>query len=126
MDLLIKVVHNPGNIPDTRLLVSADITVVCDMPWTEYQQEQFTLLDLLSQLESNAVKRQDLSYIINEVPSNWTYDELNNFVGEMLQGAGWVFATDSSLGSNASIGQDWGSSNWDSFAEIMSQHPPRT
>lgn len=126
MDLLIKVVHNPGNIPDTRLLVNADITVVCDMPWTEYQQEQFTLLDLLSQLESNPVKRRDLSYIINEVPSNWTYEELNDFVGEMLQGAGWVFATDSSLGSNASIGQDWGSSNWDSFAEIMSQNPPRT
>jgi hypothetical protein len=94
------------------------------MPWTEYEQEQFALRDLLSQLESNAVQRQDLSYIINEVPSNWTYDDLNDFVGEMLQGAGWVFATDSSLGSNARIGQDWG--NWDSFAEIMSQNPPRT
>jgi len=126
VDLLIKVVHNPGNIPDTRLLLnaSADITVVCDMPWMEYEQEQSTLLDFLSQ-QINGLQRQDLSYIINEVPSNWTYNELNNFVGEMLQGAGWVFVTDSSLGSNATISQEWGS-NWDFFADIVSQNPPRT
>jgi len=126
VDLLIKVVHNPGNIPDTRLLLnaSADITVVCDMPWMEYEQEQSTLLDFLSQ-QINGLQRQDLSYIINGVPSNWTYEQLDGFVGGMLHGAGWVFVTDSTLGSNATISQEWGS-NWDSFAEIMWQNPPRT
>ena len=124
MDLLIKIVHNPGTLPDLQLLVDADITVVCDVPWTEYEQCQSSILQLLS-MPDIGVERQNLSYIINGVPSNWTYEQLDGFVGGMLHGAGWVFVTDSTLGSNATISQEWGS-NWDSFAEIMWQNPPRT
>ena len=124
MDLLIKIVHNPGTLPDLQLLVDADITVVCDVPWMEYEQCQSSILQLLS-MPDIGVERQNLSYIINGVPSNWTSGDLNDFVEGMLQGAGWVFMTDSSLGSNATTGQEWGS-NWDSFADILSQNPPRT
>jgi len=123
-DLLIKIVHNPGYIPDLRLLGNADITVVSDMPWMDYEDYQSMLFEFLH-LPDTGVERQDLSYIINGVPSNWTYEQLDGFVGGMLHGAGWVFVTDSTLGSNATISQEWGS-NWDSFAEIMWQNPPRT
>ena len=94
------------------------------MPWSEYTTHASSLLNLSSQ-DINGVKRQDLSYMVNEVPSEWMYNDLDNFVGRVLLGAGWIFVTDSSLGSNATIDQGWGS-NWDWFTGIMWHHPPRT
>lgn len=120
--MLIKIVHNPGNIPDLRLLVDANVTVVCDMSWEDYLQVQPALLALTSLEETNAPSRQDLSYMINQVPSAWHGYEVDEFVMGILQGAGWIFVTDSNMGSSPSVSQGWGD-DWESFVNSMWLNP---
>jgi hypothetical protein len=120
--MLIKIVHNPGNIPDLRLVVDANVTVVCDMSWEDYLQVQPELLALTSLEETNAPSRQDLSYMINQVPSAWRNYDVDDFVMGLLQGAGWIFVTDSNMGSSPSVSQGWGY-DWESFVNSMWLNP---
>ena len=128
--LLIKVVHNPGNIPDPQLFVDANVTVVCDMSWTEYLEAQPALQNLTQSALQNDTSRQtsipsrqDLSYMINQVPSDWQRYQVNNFVMEILQGAAWIFVTDSNMGSSPTVSQGWGD-DWESFVAMMQLNPP--
>lgn len=109
-NLLIQVVHNPGTVPDSRYMVTADSTVVVEATYDMYQERHGTkqLTDIPS---SNRTQR---TAVIHSVPENVTGSKLRNLVKEVREVADEVFITHLSTDYYASFG-----SQWSVFVDLM-------
>ncbi|KAJ6117524.1 hypothetical protein N7512_007249 [Penicillium capsulatum] len=98
-----QVVHNPGAIPDSRYLPTADSTVVFEEAYTTFQERQgaklFTAIP-----ESN---RTQLCALIHSVPNTVEGSELRGLVKEVRKVADEVFITHLSKDYYASFGEKW-------------------
>lgn len=118
--------HNPGTLPDDRLLAGADVIVVYEGDFNEFQSQsehnfRTKLLDLPSH-NVNDYKRQNFSYIFSGVPSGWTVGSLQTFVQDIQDGAQWMYVTSLELAVNGSgIYEDWGTL-WPKFTQVMSDN----
>jgi Spherulation-specific family 4 len=75
----------------------------------------------LSQLPSQNIhnyQRQNYAYMVNAVPSNWTSDELRQFLIEVQVGAEYIYVTDSILNDGSNIYGGFGR-NWGEFVDVM-------
>ncbi|KAJ5766619.1 uncharacterized protein N7511_004235 [Penicillium nucicola] len=95
------VVHNPGAVPDSRYLATADSTVVFEAAYTTFQERQgaklFTSID-----NSN---RSQLCAIVHSVPDAIEGKSLRGLVKEVRKVADEVYITHLSTDYYASFGQ---------------------
>ncbi|KAJ5306429.1 hypothetical protein N7508_005444 [Penicillium antarcticum] len=95
------VVHNPGAVPDSRYLATADSTVVFEAAYTTFQERQgarlFTSID-----NSN---RSQLCAIVHSVPEAVEGKSLRGLVKEVRRVADEVYITHLSTDYYASFGQ---------------------
>lgn len=120
----VQVVHNPGSIPDdNRLFSGADLIVVFEGPYSEYSSgpNSAELRNALQQLPSRDVNnygRKNYAYMFNALPSNWSQDDLSNFIYGIEGGAQYMFVSDNDPDVQ-NIYATFGS-NWNEFIEIVS------
>ncbi|KAJ5110963.1 hypothetical protein N7532_001498 [Penicillium argentinense] len=97
------VVHNPGAIPDSRYLDTADSTVVFEETYSTFQERNgaklFTAIP-----DSN---RTQLCAVIHSVPDSVEGSDLRGFVKEVRKVADEVFITHLSTDYYASFGTKW-------------------
>ena len=96
-------VHNPGAIPDSRYLATADSTVVFEGTYSTFQERQgaklFTAIP-----DSN---RTQLCAVIHSVPNTEEGPKLRSLVKEARKVADELFITHLSTDYYASFGAQW-------------------
>ncbi|KAJ5460096.1 uncharacterized protein N7458_001648 [Penicillium daleae] len=104
------VVHNPGAVPDSRYLASADSTVVFEGTYSSFQERQgaklFTAIP-----ESN---RTQLCAVIHSVPDTEEGSKLRSLVKEARKVVDELYITHLSTDYYASFG-----SKWTEFVDLM-------
>ncbi|KAJ5692216.1 hypothetical protein N7462_001639 [Penicillium macrosclerotiorum] len=104
------VVHNPGLVPDSRYLSTADSTVVFEETYSVFQERNgATLLAAIS--DSNRTQRCAL---IHSVPTSVEGSELRGLVKEVRKVADEVFITHLSSDYYSNFG-----SKWAEFVDLM-------
>lgn len=99
----IQIVHNPGAVPDSRYLPTADSTVVFEETYTTFQERHGAKL-LTAIPESN---RTQLCAVIHSVPSTVEGSKLRGLVKQVRSVADEVFITHLSSDYYASFGANW-------------------
>lgn len=98
-----QVVHNPGAIPDSRYLPSADSTVVFEETYNTFETRNganlFTAIP-----DSN---RSQLCAVIHSVPDTVEGSKLRELVKEARKVADELFITHLSTNYYASFGNQW-------------------
>ncbi|KAJ5970921.1 uncharacterized protein N7479_000839 [Penicillium vulpinum] len=104
------VVHNPGAVPDSRYLATADSTVVFEAAYTTFQERQG------AQLFTNIANsdRTQLCAIVHSVPDTVEGKELRGLIKDVRQVADEVYITHLSTDYYASFGD-----KWDEFVGLM-------
>ncbi|OGE54242.1 hypothetical protein PENARI_c006G11731 [Penicillium arizonense] len=95
------VVHNPGAVPDSRYLATADSTVVFEAAYSTFQERQGAKL-FTSIQDSN---RSQLCAIVHSVPETIEGKSLRGLVKEVRRVADEVYITHLSTDYYASFGQ---------------------
>jgi Spherulation-specific family 4 len=111
----LKIIHNPGTIPDARMLSSAicDLSVVFEGTYSTYQIFGFS--GQISALEaSSKCGRTKLACILHAVPSTLSSNGVTALVNGLRMTVGNVFLTDLSLDYYSSF-----SPRWAEFADEM-------
>lgn len=98
-----QVVHNPGAVPDTRYLATADSTVVFEETYIAFQERHGAKL-LTAIPDSN---RSQLCAVIHSVPSTVEGSKLRGLVKQVRSVADEVFITHLSSDYYASFGTKW-------------------
>ncbi|KAI9927822.1 hypothetical protein ASPWEDRAFT_41943 [Aspergillus wentii DTO 134E9] len=97
------VVHNPGTVPDSRYLSTADSTVVFEATYNTFQERQG--VKLFKQIPDS--NRGELCAVIHSVPSNIQGSKLKSLVKQTRKAADEVFITHLSDDYYASFGGGW-------------------
>ncbi|CAI7606686.1 unnamed protein product [Penicillium glandicola] len=97
------VVHNPGAVPDSRYLASADSTVVFEAAYTTFQERQAAKL-FANIADSN---RTQLCAIVHSVPDSVEGKALRSLVKQVRKVADEVYITHLSTDYYASFGDKW-------------------
>ncbi|CEJ56957.1 Putative Cell surface spherulin 4-like protein [Penicillium brasilianum] len=104
------VVHNPGAVPDSRYLASADSTVVFEGTYSSFQERQgaklFTAIP-----DSN---RTQLCAVIHSVPDTEEGPKLRSLVKDARKVVDELYITHLSIDYYASFG-----SKWTEFVDLM-------
>jgi hypothetical protein len=107
-------------VPDDRCLVGANVYVVFESAYDVYSTPDYSNgLKHLNASSINGNTRQNYSYMVNAVPSNWTTSNMTQFVGSIKDSAQYIYITDNSLANEdiyASFGDDW-----NTFIQVMAQ-----
>lgn len=106
----IQVVHNPGAVPDSRYLATADSTVVFEAAYNTFQERQGAKL-FTDIADSN---RTQLCAIVHSVPEEVEGKSLRGLVKEVRKVADEVYITHLSTDYYASFGD-----KWTEFVELM-------
>ncbi|CAG8910119.1 unnamed protein product [Penicillium egyptiacum] len=104
------VVHNPGAVPDSRYLATADSTVVFEAAYTTFQERQGAKL-FTEIADSN---RSQLCAIVHSVPESVEGKDLRSLVKQVRKVADEVYITHLSTDYYASFG-----SKWTEFVDLM-------
>ncbi|KAJ5780689.1 hypothetical protein N7457_005849 [Penicillium paradoxum] len=104
------VVHNPGAVPDSRYLATADSTVVFEAAYTTFQERQGAKL-FTSIADSD---RSQLCAIVHSVPEAIEGKSLRSLVKEVRKVADEVYITHLDTDYYASFG-----SKWTEFVDLM-------
>lgn len=99
----IQVVHNPGAVPDSRYLATADSTVVFEAAYNTFQERQGAKL-FTDIADSN---RTQLCAIVHSVPEEVEGKSLRGLVKEVRKVADEVYITHLSTDYYASFGDKW-------------------
>jgi Spherulation-specific family 4 len=106
-NLIIQVIHNPGMIPDARLIdPSIDITVVFEGSYQDYQQDPSSKA-LRTQLASLPYDRSRLSCLMFSVPTGMSQGDRRNLANELSQHAEFLYLTDRNQNYYESLGSHW-------------------
>ncbi|KUM65669.1 hypothetical protein ACN42_g1426 [Penicillium freii] len=97
------VVHNPGAVPDSRYLATADSTVVFEAAYATFQERQGAKL-FTNIADSN---RTQLCAIVHSVPNAVEGKALRSLVKQVRQVADEVYITHLSTDYYASFGDKW-------------------
>ncbi|KAL5339249.1 Spherulation-specific family 4 [Aspergillus crustosus] len=106
------VFHNPGVIPDSRYLSTADSTVVFEAAYDTFQQRNGA--KLFEAIPDSS--RSQLCAVIHSVPASVEGAKLRKFVKTVRQVADEVFITHLSTNYYADFG-----GKWDEFVRLMAQ-----
>lgn len=109
---LCQVVHNPGAIPDSRYLATADSTVVFEAAYTTFQERHGAKL-FTNIADSN---RTQLCAIVHSVPEAVEGNALRSLVKQVRKVADEVYITHLSTDYYASFG-----SRWIEFVNLMAE-----
>jgi len=116
-------VHNPGSIPDDdRIFSGADLIVVFEDSYADYtlgansQRLQVDLHNLPSK-NINGYARQNYAYMFNAIPSNWSKEQVREFVDSVKDGAERIFLTDLHLDHENIYGRF--GNNWEEFLGVL-------
>lgn len=95
--------HNPGAVPDSRYLATADSTVVFEAAYSTFQKRQG------AQLFSNIPDsdRSQLCAIVHSVPDSVEGKSLRSLVKQVRKVADEVYITHLSTDYYASFGPGW-------------------
>ncbi|KAJ5530950.1 hypothetical protein N7527_004343 [Penicillium freii] len=104
------VVHNPGAVPDSRYLATADSTVVFEAAYATFQERQGAKL-FTNIADSN---RTQLCAIVHSVPNAVEGKALRSLVKQVRQVADEVYITHLSTDYYASFG-----GKWTEFVDLM-------
>ncbi|CAI7639028.1 unnamed protein product [Penicillium viridicatum] len=104
------VVHNPGAVPDSRYLATADSTVVFEAAYATFQERQGARL-FTNIADSN---RTQLCAIVHSVPDAVEGKALRSLVKQVRQVADEVYITHLSTDYYASFG-----GKWTEFVDLM-------
>ncbi|KAJ5801213.1 CAZyme family GH135 [Penicillium psychrosexuale] len=104
------VVHNPGAVPDSRYLATADSTVVFEAAYTTFRERQGAKL-FSSISDSN---RTQLCAIVHSVPESVEGKDLRSLVKQVRKVADEIYITHLSTNYYASFG-----SKWTEFVDLM-------
>ncbi|KAJ9493135.1 hypothetical protein VN97_g151 [Penicillium thymicola] len=104
------VVHNPGAVPDSRYLATADSTVVFEAAYTTFQERQGAKM-FTNIADSN---RTQLCAIVHSVPEAVEGKALRSLVKQVRQVADEVYITHLSTDYYASFG-----AKWTEFVDLM-------
>ncbi|KGO69940.1 Spherulation-specific family 4 [Penicillium italicum] len=104
------VVHNPGAVPDSRYLATADSTVVFEAAYTTFQERQGAKL-FTNIVDSN---RTQLCAIVHSVPEDVEGKALRGLVKQVRKVADEVYITHLSTDYYASFG-----AKWTEFVDLM-------
>lgn len=105
-----QVVHNPGAVPDSRYLASADSTVVFEGTYTSFQERQGA--NLFTDIPDS--NRTQLCAVIHSVPDTVEGSELRGLVKESRKVVDELYITHLSTDYYASFG-----SKWTEFVDLM-------
>jgi len=87
--------------------------------YTAYNQGNRS--DELSQLPSENIdnyQRQNYAYLVYSVPSNWTSDQMKQFITQIQVGGQYIYLTDLSSSDEDNVYGEFGS-NWSEFVSVM-------
>ncbi|CAG8073709.1 unnamed protein product [Penicillium nalgiovense] len=104
------VVHNPGAVPDSRYLATADSTVVFEAAYTTFQEREGAKL-FTNIADSN---RTQLCAIVHSVPESVEGKHLRSLVKQVRKVAEEVYITHLSTDYYASFG-----GKWTEFVDLM-------
>jgi hypothetical protein len=103
---LLQVVHNPGTAPDASLAESAELTFVCEEPYSRFRsQEVQRWLDL------HPFDRRRAGYMISGVPC----DELHSLVQELRHKSAYLFVTE----VEEDFYESFGPRSWEGFMQAL-------
>ncbi|KAL4813983.1 Spherulation-specific family 4-domain-containing protein [Aspergillus spinulosporus] len=106
------VFHNPGVVPDSRYLSTADSTVVFEATYDTFQERDGArLFEAIP--DSN---RSQLCAVVHSLPDSVEGSELRKFVKQVRRVADEIFVTHLSTNYYASFGD-----KWDDFVSLMAQ-----
>ncbi|KAH8426710.1 spherulation-specific family 4 protein [Aspergillus melleus] len=105
-------VHNPGAIPDSRYLPTADSTVVFEATYDTFQERHGA--NLFEEIPNST--RSQLCAVIHSVPDNVEGSELRSLVKQVRKVADEIFITHLSTDYYASFG-----SKWNEFVSLMAK-----
>ncbi|KAA8645894.1 spherulation-specific family 4 protein [Aspergillus tanneri] len=97
------VVHNPGTIPDSRYLPSADSTVVFEATYDTFQERHGA--KLFKEIPDS--NRSQLCAVIHSVPDNVEGSNLRSLVKQVRTVADEIFITHLNTDYYASFGDRW-------------------
>lgn len=107
-----QVFHNPGVVPDSRYLTTADSTVVFEATYDTFQERDGArLFEAIPDSD-----RSQLCAVIHSLPEGVEGPELREFVKQVRRIADEVFITHLSTNYYASFG-----GKWKDFVRLMSQ-----
>lgn len=106
----LQVVHNPGVIPDSRYLPSADSTVVFEASYATFQERHGA--KLFEAIPNS--RRGQLCAVIHSVPDSVEGSKLRGLVKQVRRVADEVFITHLSTDYYASFGD-----RWSEFVSVM-------
>ncbi|PYH41933.1 spherulation-specific family 4 protein [Aspergillus saccharolyticus JOP 1030-1] len=106
------VVHNPGVIPDSRYLSTADSTVVFEATYQTFLDRQGA--KLFEQIPNST--RQQLTAVVHSVPSSVEGSSFRNLVKQVRKVADEMFITHLDTNYYASFG-----SQWEQFVDLMAK-----
>ena len=99
MLIIIKVIHNPGLAPDSRLAdPGPDVTIVF-----EQSHEYFQKVNHQQSLSTWPYDRERIGYIVHAVPE----EGIDKFVYELRARAKYLFVTDLKVEYYHSLGKSW-------------------
>jgi hypothetical protein len=98
-----QVVHNPGAVPDSRYLATADSTVVFEAAYSTFLERQGAQL-FTDIADSN---RTQLCAIVHSVPDDIEGKSLRSLVKKVRKVADEVYITHLSTDYYASFGNKW-------------------
>ncbi|KAL4974955.1 Spherulation-specific family 4 [Aspergillus desertorum] len=106
------VFHNPGVVPDSRYLSTADSTVVFEATYDTFQERDGArLFEAIP--DSN---RSQLCAVVHSLPDSVQGSKLREFVKQVRRVADEIFVTHLSTNYYASFGN-----KWDDFVSLMAQ-----
>jgi hypothetical protein len=105
-----QVVHNPGAIPDSRYLATADSTVVFEAAYSTFQEREGAKL-FSNIADSN---RTQLCAIVHSVPESVEGKHLRGLVKQVRKVAEEVYITHLSTDYYSSFG-----AKWTEFVDLM-------
>ncbi|KAL4918811.1 Spherulation-specific family 4 [Aspergillus aurantiobrunneus] len=106
------VFHNPGVVPDSRYLSTADSTVVFEATYDTFQERDGARL--FEEIPDS--NRSQLCAVIHSLPDSVEGSELRGFVKQVRRIADEIFITHLSTDYYASFG-----GRWDEFVSLMGQ-----
>ncbi|KAL4874592.1 Spherulation-specific family 4 [Aspergillus karnatakaensis] len=93
------VVHNPGTAPARSLAKSADLSFVCEEPYSRFRSEE-----VQRWLALHPFDRSQAGYMISGVPE----DEVHELVQELRERSAYIFVTEVEEDFYESFGASWG------------------
>ncbi|KAL4937057.1 Spherulation-specific family 4 [Aspergillus oleicola] len=106
------VFHNPGVVPDSRYLSTADSTVVFEATYDTFQERNGARL--FEEIPNS--NRSQLCAVVHSLPDNVEGKQLRGFVKDVRRVADEVFITHLNTNYYASFGSKWGD-----FVSLMAQ-----